>query len=385
MLSIQSHVAFGAVGSSAASFPLQLLGFSVSALHSASLSSHTGYPVAPSGHRASAAELLAAVEALSANGLLGRHGLLLSGYLPSAELLAALSEALQRLRAAGGGAFYLCDPVLGDYYEAAPATGAAAAAAAAAAAPPPLPTGRLYVPAALIPAFRQHIGRGVSLLTPNAFEAEQLTGCGRISDVASALAAAEALHGLGARAVCITSSPIVLAPGTMLLLVSCAWEDVQRECAEGRWAGEEAEASLPVLAGSSAALRLPAVRRGLLFPGGRRSSSAHAAFGILIPKLPASFTGTGDMLAALLLAHCSANPGDMAQATEAAVATVFAVCQRSLAARAAELAAREQAQGEAAQSLASADRVAASELRVVEARLDIEAPELRQDMQAFAL
>jgi pyridoxine kinase len=44
ILSIQSSVAYGHVGNSAATFPLQRLGHEVWPVHTVVLSNHTGYP-----------------------------------------------------------------------------------------------------------------------------------------------------------------------------------------------------------------------------------------------------------------------------------------------------------------------------------------------------
>jgi pyridoxine kinase len=43
VLSIQSHVVHGHVGNTAATFPLQLLGYQVDVINSVQLSNHTGY------------------------------------------------------------------------------------------------------------------------------------------------------------------------------------------------------------------------------------------------------------------------------------------------------------------------------------------------------
>jgi pyridoxine kinase len=43
LLSIQSHVAYGHVGNSAAVFPLQRLGLEVWPIHTVQFSNHTGY------------------------------------------------------------------------------------------------------------------------------------------------------------------------------------------------------------------------------------------------------------------------------------------------------------------------------------------------------
>ena len=50
-----------------------------------------------------------------------------------------------------------------------------------------------------------------------------------------------------------------------------------------------------------------------------------------IPKLDATFTGTGDLFASVLLAWLHRHPNDLALACEATVSTVQAVLKRTLA------------------------------------------------------
>ena len=119
-----------------------------------------------------------------------------------------------------------------------------------------------------------------------------------------------------------------------------------------------------------------AARRGPLFPGQGALCGGHARCGICIPRLPASFTGTGDLTAALLLANSVALPGSFAVAVERSVAAVFSACQRTLRALVAD---------PPPMAATKAERLAATELRVVEARMDFAEPQLTQAMQAFAL
>jgi pyridoxine kinase len=60
-----------------------------------------------------------------------------------------------------------------------------------------------------------------TVLTPNQFEAEQLTGI-PITDLASAVAACEALHSMGAGTVIITSSDLPAGQDDVMLLVASA-------------------------------------------------------------------------------------------------------------------------------------------------------------------
>jgi hypothetical protein len=59
--------------------------------------------------------------------------------------------------------------------------------------------------------------------------------------------------------------------------------------------------------------------------------SQFARFSITIPKLHSVFTGSGDLTAALLLAHATETPRALASACEKTIATVQAVCRRTMA------------------------------------------------------
>jgi pyridoxal/pyridoxine/pyridoxamine kinase len=347
------------VGNKSAVFPLQLLGFDALPLNTVQLATHTGYPVVR-GARLSGDDVRALVDGLADNGVLGDVRALLTGYAASPEVLGAVADATRRMARAP---FYVMDPVLGDR----DAPGGA---------------GRLYVPAAMVEATRAHVrALRPAVLTPNAFEAEALTGCAEIADVPSALAAADALHALGARAVVLTSSWVAgRAPGTMLAVVSAPWADVAGECGEG------GAPPLRVAGGGA--------RRGRLWPGGApRGAGAppHARFAVEMARLPGAFTGTGDLLAALLLAHAlRAGAGGLAGAVERALATTHAVTARTArarasAARAGATAAAVLAAGGDADRAARAQAAAAAELRLVESRDDILAPEIAPAMQAYAL
>lgn len=56
--------------------------------------------------------------------------------------------------------------------------------------------GKLFLPAELVPLYRDTILPLAATVTPNAFEAEQLTGL-PVTTEAQALAACEALHNMG--------------------------------------------------------------------------------------------------------------------------------------------------------------------------------------------
>lgn len=88
------------------------------------------------------------------------------------------------------------------------------------------------------------------------------------------------------------------------------------------------------------------------------SPRSHARFAIRIPKLRSVFTGSGDLTAALLLAHADAHPHSLVTACEKTIATVAAVCKRTMAHYAACTAALEAERASAA-AAAAADAGAA--------------------------
>ena len=400
VLSIQSSVVFGHVGNASSAFALQTLGFDAALLHSVQLSTHTGYPFIR-GSKLSGDDVRTLIEGLRMNGVLGLFSGVVSGYIASSGVLDAVADGVRTLRAVRSAAgitlppFFVMDPVLGDY----DADGV---------------EGRLYVPAEVVGAMRAAIRDGcVSLLTPNSFEAEILTERPKIFDRHSAIATMDALHLMGARAVIITSSFVYEVTGsgsgsgsgsssgsgsgiggrsiedagangspsndtavpTMIVFCSAPWADVETDVGEG------AAPHIDVIG--------DAARRNRLWPNGPTSSS-HARFAVRVPRLPGSFTGTGDLLSALLLAHGVRAPGGLVRAVEAALATTFAVCDRTARARdrgvaSAIVSAAASAAGADATASAKAGASAACELRLVESKRDIERPKLRFDMQAFAL
>ena len=114
VISIQSHVAYGHVGNSAAVFALQRLGIEVWPIHTVQFSNHTGYGDWQ-GEVFSAAHIARLIDGLEARGALARCDALLSGYIGDAELGAVILDAAARIRAANPKALYACDPVMGDH------------------------------------------------------------------------------------------------------------------------------------------------------------------------------------------------------------------------------------------------------------------------------
>lgn len=179
ILSIQSSVAFGHVGNSAAVFPLQRLGHEVWPINTVQFSNHTGYG-AWTGDVFPATHLLALLNGVEARGALPAcHGLL-TGYMGDASIGEVVLDALYRLNAANPKALYCCDPVMGD-------------------------EGRGIFVRPDIPAFfAERLLPVADILTPNQFELELLSGRTVVS-LKDAVEAAQSLRRRGPRLICVTS------------------------------------------------------------------------------------------------------------------------------------------------------------------------------------
>jgi len=179
ILSIQSHVAYGHVGNSAAVFPLQRLGCEVWPIHTVQFSNHTGYG-AWKGRVFDAAIIREVVEGIGDRGALPGCDGLLSGYMGSAETGVAILDAVAAVKAANPRALYCCDPVIGD-------------------------VGRGVFVRPGIPEFmREAAVPAADVVTPNQFELDHLSG--RTSTtLADACRAVDTVHAFGPRAVLVTS------------------------------------------------------------------------------------------------------------------------------------------------------------------------------------
>ncbi len=179
ILSIQSHVAYGYAGNSAAVFPLQRLGHDVYPVLTVTFSSHTGYGATrgPLVAPADVAEVLLGVEE---RGAFPQVDAVLSGYLGAETMGAVVLDAVARVRAANPSALYCCDPVMGD-------------------------VGRGFFVREGIPEYlRDSVVPVADIVTPNQFELEFLTGAA-VTTTAEMLDAANRLRATGPRVVVVTS------------------------------------------------------------------------------------------------------------------------------------------------------------------------------------
>jgi pyridoxine kinase len=179
ILSIQSWVAYGHVGNASAIFPLQRLGAEVWGVHTVQFSNHTGYG-AWRGQVFGAELIRECVAGIEERGVLPRCDAVLSGYLGSAEIGAAVRDAALLVKAANPKALWCCDPVIGD-------------------------TGRGVFVCPGIPEFlRDQALPAADIATPNQFELEWLTGRA-VTSLIDAKAAIAALQAKGPRCVLLTS------------------------------------------------------------------------------------------------------------------------------------------------------------------------------------
>ncbi len=200
ILSIQSAVAYGHVGNSAAVFPLQRLGAEVWPVNTVEFSNHPGYG-AFTGEVIPPEKIASLVDGIAARGVLGSCDALLSGYIGDPGTGAVILDAAARLRSANPGALWCCDPVIGDT------------------------SPGVYVRAGVPEFFRQQAVPAADLLTPNLFELGALTGmpCATMADTVRAASALQArMRGAGPRVVLVTSVQVAETPPEALDLVVAA-------------------------------------------------------------------------------------------------------------------------------------------------------------------
>lgn len=113
VLTIQSHVAYGHVGNSAAVFPLQLLGFSPIVVNTVQFSNHTSHPTTR-GTVFDEKHIRDVILGVRERGLMGKCEGLLSGYLGDASVGNIVLELAQEIKQENPAAIWFCDPVMGD-------------------------------------------------------------------------------------------------------------------------------------------------------------------------------------------------------------------------------------------------------------------------------
>jgi pyridoxine kinase len=194
ILSIQSHVAYGHVGNSAAVFALQRLGCEVWPVNTVQFSNHTGYG-AWKGEVFPAAMIDAVVEGIAECGVLASCDGLLSGYVGSVEIGAAVLRAVDRVKAANHGAVYCCDPVIGNRRRG------------------------VFVQRGVPEFFRERAIPLAQVITPNHFELDRLIGDDTV-DMAQVVSAIGLLHVRGPRTILVTSVEVNETPADHIDVVA---------------------------------------------------------------------------------------------------------------------------------------------------------------------
>ena len=178
ILCISSYVARGHIGLGAAVPALHALGHEVVALPTVVLSNHPGHP-AFIKQDIEPEFLTKSVDTYGKSGWLTGIDAVLSGYLPSADHVAAVAQIVSLVRRANSKSIYVCDPVLGD------------------------DPGGLYIPEPAAAAIRSVLVDLANVLTPNRYELEWLTG----HKVRSIKEAAVAAHSMACPMTVVTSVP----------------------------------------------------------------------------------------------------------------------------------------------------------------------------------
>ncbi|GAA1916992.1 pyridoxal kinase [Nocardioides lentus] len=244
ILSIQSSVAYGHVGNSAAVFPLQRLGHEVWPVNTVHFSNHTGYGAwrGPLLAASDVADVITGIGEREVPGrgdngaetvsVLGTADAVLTGYQGAEDVGQVVLDTVAMVKELNPAAVYCCDPVMGD-------------------------VGRGMFVRPGIPEFmRDAVVPAADLITPNHFELDFLAGV-ETRTMDEVLAAVDAVRERGPRTVLVTSLLHDAVPEGHL--------DVLAVTDEGAWA-------------------------------------------VTTPQLPISPNGAGDLTSALWLAHLLTAP-----------------------------------------------------------------------------
>ena len=179
ILSIQSSVAYGHVGNSAAVFPLQRLGVEVWPIHTVHFSNHTGYG-AWRGPLMAPEDVRAVLTGVQERGALAEVDAVLSGYQGGEQIGEVILDAVARTKEANPGAIYACDPVMGNA-----ASGC-------------------FVHPAIPVLLRERVVPHADVITPNQFELGFLTETDP-GDLGSTLDSVDQARAMGPSTVLVTS------------------------------------------------------------------------------------------------------------------------------------------------------------------------------------
>ena len=179
ILSIQSLVAYGHAGNSAALFPLQRLGKVVWPIMTVHFSNHTGYGEWR-GPLLAADDIAEVITGIEERGALARCDAVLSGYQGAEDVGSVILDAVAKVKSLNPAAAYCCDPVMGD-------------------------VGRGFFVRPGIPEFmRDQVVPAADIVTPNHFELDYLTGS-ETHTLEDVLGAVDRLRAMGPHTVLVTS------------------------------------------------------------------------------------------------------------------------------------------------------------------------------------
>ncbi len=226
IVSIQSSVAYGHVGNSAATFPLMRLGCEVIPVLTVHFAASTIYGP-PRGPLLTPDQVGDVMAGMDEHGFLAGVDAVLSGYQGAAAMGERILDSVRLVKERSPRALYCCDPVLGD-------------------------EGRGFYVMPGIPEFmRDQVLPLADLTTPNHFELDFLSGR-TTRTLAEIVDAARVLQARGPKTVVVTSAVVSdLSPHEIHMI----------------------------------------------------AVDGDAAWKVTTPKLDRSFDGSGDVTAAMLLAH----------------------------------------------------------------------------------
>jgi len=194
IVSIQSSVAYGHVGNSAATFPLMRMGSEVLPVLTVHFAASTIYGP-PRGPLLTPDMVGDVVLGMDELGVLDDVDAVLSGFQGAPAMGARILESVRAVKRSSPRALYCCDPVMGD-------------------------VGRGFFVAPGIPEFlRDEVLRVADIVTPNHFELNFLTGrdSGTMAEIVDA---ARALRRQGPGVVLVTSAVASDAPSDQLHMIA---------------------------------------------------------------------------------------------------------------------------------------------------------------------
>ena len=179
ILSIQSSVAYGHVGNSAAVFPLQRLGVEVWPVYTVHFSNHTGYGQWR-GPLLAASDVREVITGIEERGAFPDVEAVLSGYQGGDDIGDVILDAVARVKDANPAAVYACDPVMGNSKSG------------------------CFVHPAIPVLLRERVVPAADIITPNQFELGYLTET-EPQTLEEILASADLARTMGPSTVLVTS------------------------------------------------------------------------------------------------------------------------------------------------------------------------------------